>query len=270
MAFSSVVLWGVKEPEAFLAIQCQLGSGPLQQSKPNYYAILGLDRHCTDAQVRDAYRLLAKQQHPDLNHGSRESVAQTQLLNAAYETLSDADRRHAYDQELNTKPKSVGRSTKATARITQDVHLRIEEFFRATTLEVHLNDPANPDGRECYPLEIPPNTAPGTRFRVPRTESSGVITVRVKARPDFRFKVRGSDLRCDLRINARRAAQGGSESVRGATGNFVRVQIPPGVARGEVIRIEGEGLPKSRGGRGDLLVQIVYTPEVRITRASTR
>jgi DnaJ-class molecular chaperone len=43
------------------------------------------------------------------------------------------------------------------------------------------------------------------------------------------------------------------------------VQIPPGVARGEVLRIAGEGLPKSRGGRGDLLVRIVYTPEVRIT-----
>ena len=91
--------------------------------------------------------------------------------------------------------------------------------------------------------------------------------MRVRARPDFRFKIRGSDLRCNLRINARCAAHGGSESVRGATGNFVRVQIPPGVARGQVLRIDGEGLPKPRGGRGDLLVRIVYTPEVRITRA---
>ena len=90
--------------------------------------------------------------------------------------------------------------------------------------------------------------------------------VRVRARPDFRFKVRGSDLRCDLRINVRRAAEGGAESVRGATGNPVRVPISPGVARGEVIRIAGEGLPKARGGRGDLLVRIIYLPEVRVTR----
>ena len=90
--------------------------------------------------------------------------------------------------------------------------------------------------------------------------------MRVTARPDFRFKVRGADLRCDLRINAKRAASGGSESVRGALGGFVCVQVPANVARGEELRIEGEGLPKSHGGRGDLLVRIMYTPDVRITR----
>jgi curved DNA-binding protein len=161
------------------------------------------------------------------------------------------------------------RSGKAQTNIAQDVHLRMEEFLRGTTLEVRVNDPGNPDGLETYPLEIPPETAPGTRFRVRREGyfSGGQVVVRALARADFRFKVRGSDLRCDLRINSRRAAQGGSESVRGALGNFVRVQIPAGIARGEVLRIEGEGLPKARGGRGDLVVRVVYTPEVRITRA---
>jgi curved DNA-binding protein len=110
---------------------------------------------------------------------------------------------------------------------------------------------------------------PGGRFRIRREGrfSGGQVLVRVRARPDFRFKIRGADLRCDLRITTRRAAQVGSESVRDALGNFLRVQIPPGVARGEVFRIDGEGLPKPRGGRGDLLVRILYTPEVRITRA---
>jgi DnaJ-class molecular chaperone len=44
------------------------------------------------------------------------------------------------------------------------------------------------------------------------------------------------------------------------------VPIPRGVERGEVLRIAGEGLPKSRGGRGDLLVRINYRVEVRISR----
>lgn len=91
--------------------------------------------------------------------------------------------------------------------------------------------------------------------------------MRVKARPDFRFKVRGSDLRCDLKIHSQRARQGGTESVRGVTGSFLRVAIPPKVARGEIIRLPGEGLPKPRGGCGDLLVRILYQPEVRIRRA---
>jgi DnaJ-class molecular chaperone len=58
--------------------------------------------------------------------------------------------------------------------------------------------------------------------------------------------------------------------VRGVTGNFIRVEIPRNVARGEVIRVAGEGLPKPRGGRGDLLVRVMYQPEVRITRPSRR
>jgi DnaJ-class molecular chaperone len=94
------------------------------------------------------------------------------------------------------------------------------------------------------------------------------VVVRVKARPDFRLKVRGSDLRCDLKIHFQRARQGGTESVRGATGNTLRVQIPPKVARGEIIRLVGEGLPKPRGGRGELQVRILYTPEVQIRRAT--
>ncbi|MEI7535068.1 MAG: DnaJ C-terminal domain-containing protein, partial [Verrucomicrobiae bacterium] len=83
----------------------------------------------------------------------------------------------------------------------------------------------------------------------------------------FRFKTRGSDLRCDLKIKADRAAQGGMEMVRGLTGSMVRVPIPRGVGRNEIIRIANEGLPKSRGGRGDLLVRITYRVEVRISRS---
>ena len=242
----------------------------MQRSGPNHYATLGLDRRCSFEQVRAAYRVLARKHHPDLNPGSPEALDRTRDINAAYEILGDPERRRAYDESLaaGTKQKPAARAGTRAPPISQDVLLRIEEFFRGASLVVHVNDPGNPDGPEAYPLEVPPATAPGTRFRIRREgKSGGHVLVRVRARPDFRFKVRGSDLRCDLRINARRAAQGGSESVRGPLGNYLRVQIPHGVARGEVIRIEGEGLPKPRGGRGDLLVRVAYTPEVRITRA---
>lgn len=238
----------------------------MQRTGPDHYATLGLDRRCTLDQIRAAYRLLAKQFHPDLNAGSAAAVAQTQRLNAAYEVLSDEERRRAYDVELASAERRA-RSTKPKgAAVMQDVHLRIEEFLRGTTLDVRVNDPGNPNGPETYSLTVPPETAPGTRFKVPRDAGSWII-VRVKARPDHRFNVRGSDLRCDLRIPTARAAQGGIEFVNGPTGQRLRVQIPRGVARGETMRITGEGLPKSRGGRGDLLVRIVYRPEVRITRA---
>ena len=243
----------------------------MQRAKTNHYAVLGLDHRCSAEQIRAAYRALTKQFHPDLNRGSTEAHTRTQQLNAAYEILSDPDSRRTYDQSLaeEARLKRTARTGKPQSNITQDIHLRLEEFFRGTTLEVRVNDPGNPDGPELYSLQVPPATAPGTRFRIARegTSSGGHVLVRVRARPDFRFKIRGSDLRCDLRITTRRAAQGGSEFLRGPLGDVIRVPITPGIARGDEIRIEGEGLPKPRGGRGDLLVRIVYTPEVRITRA---
>jgi len=242
----------------------------LQRSIPNHYATLGLDRRCTADQIRQAYRVLAKQHHPDLNQDSAESKLRTQELNAAYEILSEPGRRRAYDEELKTvkRYKPAALNGKLEQNISQDVHLRIEELFGGASLEIRVNDPGNPDGPEVYPLEIPPMTAPGARFRIRREGrfSGGHVLVRVRARPDFRFKIRGSDLRCDLRINGRQAAQGGFGMIAGSTGTRIRVQFPAKVARGEVICVEGEGLPKSRGGRGDLLVRIIYRPEVQITR----
>lgn len=241
----------------------------MDRSPPNYYATLGLDRRCSLAQIRAAYRVLAKQHHPDLNPDSPAAVARTQELNAAYETLSDPERRTAYDRELDA-PKITSppaRPSKTQRNLSQDVFLRPEDFLRGTRREVRINDPANPNGVEIYELIIPSETAPGTRFKIPRDETfGGFVQLRVKAQPDFRFKVRGSDLRCDLKIKAERAAQGGTEMIRGLTGAMVRVPIPRGVGRNEIIRIANEGLPKARGERGDLLVRINYRVEVRVSR----
>jgi len=246
----------------------------LQRAEINHYAALGLDRRCTEAQIRNAYRLLAKQQHPDLNPNSPEAVRRTQALNAAYEILSDPVRRLAYEAELDAPKRPAGspRPAKIERNLARDVQLRIEDFLRGTRLEVVVKDPVAPTGREIYQLTIPPGTAPGARFRIPRDEpfAGGFVTVRVRALPGFRFKARGSDLRCDLKLKPERATQGGTETIPGVNGGLLRVQIPSGVGRGEIIRIPGEGLPRPRGGRGDLLVRITYRPEVRITRPSGR
>lgn len=241
------------------------------RSAANHYAVLGLHQRCTPEQIRDAYRILAKRHHPDINPETAEALTRTQELNAAYAVLSDPEQRQTYDESLAAaaKPKPAGRAAKASRNVAQDVALRLEEFFRGARLEVRVNDPGNPDGPEIYPLEIPPATAPGARFRIRRegSASGGQVLVKIRAQPDFRFKIRGTDLRCDLRIQARRAAQGGSESVRGPLGDFLRLPIPPGIASGEILRLEGQGLPKPRGGRGDLLVRVLYRPDIQITRA---
>lgn len=242
----------------------------MQRAGINHYATLGLDRGCTLSQIRAAYRLLAKQHHPDLNPGSLAAVATTQELNAACEILSDPARRLAYDRELDAARKSVPprRPGKRQRVIFRDVHLRIEDFLRGTEREVRIHDPANPHGPETYQFVVPPETAPGARFRLSRNApgADGFVQLRVRALPGFRFKVRGSDLRCDLRIKPERAAQGGVEMIPGITGTMLHVQIPRGVARGQILHLPGAGLPKPRGGRGDLLVRINYRLAVRIAR----
>jgi DnaJ-class molecular chaperone len=238
---------------------------------PDYYATLGLDRRCSNAQIRTAYRLLVKQHHPDLHAGSAEAIAHAQQLNAAHEVLSDSARRRAYDRDLDAA--DADRRTPQRGRIDpnidKEVHLRIEDFFRATGFELHVNDPANPGETETYELHVPPGSAPGARFRIPRIApfERGFVVVRIRASPSARFKVRGSDLRADLRISSRRATDGGVEDIAGPTGTRLCVTIPPRVKRGELLRIAGEGLPRARGGRGDLLVRITYRPEVRVMRS---
>ena len=246
----------------------------MQRPASNHYATLGLDRGCTPAQIRAAYRLLAKHHHPDRNPHSPDALRHTQALNAAHEVLSNPDRRAAHDRELAAPGKSQAkpRAKKNQRPLSRDVPLRLEDFLHGTTREVRVNDPANPNGAETYTLVVPPGTAPGTRFCLPRTGlfAGSVIRLRMKAQPHFQFKARGSDVRCDLKIKAERAAQGGAEWVRGITGTTLRVPIPRGIGRNEIIRVAGAGLPKPRGGCGDLLVRVIYRPEIRAVRPAGR
>lgn len=241
----------------------------MNSKSATHYATLGLHRRAGAEEIRTAYLLLARKFHPDRNGGSAEAHEQTLAINAAYEVLGDPARKREYDAELDAAEKatSSGRVRAAVTNLAKEMHLTIAELFSGTTLNVSVNDPGHPGGAENYELIVPPETSPGSRFRI-RRDAGGAVVVKIKLRPDMRFKARGSDLRCDLKISTQRATQGGNESVRGPTGNFTRVQIPPRVARNEIIRVPGEGLPKPRSGRGDLLVRITYRPEVRITRAA--
>lgn len=238
---------------------------------PDHYLTLGLHRKCTEEQIRVAYRVLAKKLHPDHHGASETSTIQLQELNAAHEVLADPLKRRQYDRELAEEERaneSVVRSGRIERNLAQDVQLSVEDFFRGVALEIRVNDPANPHGAEVLWLEVPPDTAPGTRFRLPREEPfvGGFVTVRVRATSGHRFKVKGSDLQCDLHISNQRAAEGGIELVTGALGTPVEVEIPERVGRGTLVKIPHEGLPTPRGGRGDLIVQITYRPEVRVMR----
>ena len=68
--------------------------------KKNYYDVLGVDKKASDADIKAAYRKLAMKYHPDRNQGNEEAAEKFKEINEAHETLSDSQKRAAYDYEL--------------------------------------------------------------------------------------------------------------------------------------------------------------------------
>jgi molecular chaperone DnaJ len=82
------------------ALQPQAGRNPhsaIRNIVMDLYVILGLERGATLADVKRAYKRLARKCHPDINPGDRMAAAQFRRVAEAYETLSDPDRRRRYD-----------------------------------------------------------------------------------------------------------------------------------------------------------------------------
>ena len=68
--------------------------------KKNYYDVLGVDKKATPEEIKSAYRKLAMKYHPDRNQGDAASAEKFKEVNEANETLSDPQKRAAYDYEL--------------------------------------------------------------------------------------------------------------------------------------------------------------------------
>jgi molecular chaperone DnaJ len=64
----------------------------------DYYQILGVNRNASEKEIKQAYRRLARKHHPDLNPGDKSAEARFKEMNAAYQVLSDPEKRKKYDQ----------------------------------------------------------------------------------------------------------------------------------------------------------------------------
>src|SRR5712691_2186760 len=76
----------------------------------DFYILLGLERGATLNDIKRAYKRLARKFHPDINPGDRMAAAHFREIAAAYETLSDPDRRRRYD--------STGRASESSGQRT--------------------------------------------------------------------------------------------------------------------------------------------------------
>ncbi|MGH8399344.1 MAG: DnaJ domain-containing protein, partial [Gammaproteobacteria bacterium] len=67
-------------------------------SKRDYYEVLGVTRGVPEAEIKKAYRRLAMKYHPDRNSGDAHAESKFKEISEAYEVLTDAHKRAAYDQ----------------------------------------------------------------------------------------------------------------------------------------------------------------------------
>src|SRR5690242_21792124 len=67
-------------------------------SKRDYYEVLGVERTCTEIELKAAFRKLAMKHHPDRNPGDKDCEHRFKEINEAYEVLKDGDKRAAYDR----------------------------------------------------------------------------------------------------------------------------------------------------------------------------
>ncbi|MCX7710422.1 MAG: molecular chaperone DnaJ [Clostridia bacterium] len=79
-------------------------------NKRDYYEVLGVDKNASEADLKKAYRKLAKQYHPDVNPDDKVAEAKFKEVNEAYEVLSDSQKRARYDQfgHAGTDPNGFG------------------------------------------------------------------------------------------------------------------------------------------------------------------
>jgi len=215
----------------------------------DYYSILGVSRNASEREIKQAYRRLARQYHPDVNQGDKSAEAKFKQINEAYEVLSDKEKRRKYDQ-------------------FGDQWQYADQFAQAQRQQTPFWDFSQTGGRLHFE-EADLGSLFGDLF------GGGIRSRRVRSR-------RGRDIEYPVEITLEEAYHGTKRTIAlqteapcsickgtGLMQNLpcsvcrgsgvisavkrLEVKIPPGVKKGSRVRIAGKGgLGYAGGASGDL------------------
>jgi curved DNA-binding protein len=195
----------------------------------DYYQTLGVRRDATDAEIKKAFRRLAKQHHPDANRNDPNAEARFKEVNEAYEVLSDKEKRAMYDRFGTVNPQEVGGYSTYTGSYSASGFPGTQNVDFGSDFDDIFNAFFSSRGRGA---------------------SSGAWS-----RP-----MRGSDIEYTVNISLREAYTGTNRTVMRGD-RRVNVAIPAGAATGTKIRLEGEGEPGFGGGQPGSLYLIIHVED---------
>lgn len=255
-------------------------------SKRDYYETLGVARTATDAELKSAFRKLAMQYHPDRNPGDAEAEVKFKEINEAYQTLSDGQKRAAYDRYghaafanggggagpgfgndfsdfmsdifenfFGEGARARGRGSAGRERgadMRYNLQITLEEAFHGKTAELKI--PTSITCEACSGSGAKPGSRPKA---CPTCGGAG----RVRATQGF-FSIEHTCPNCHGRgevIDDPCGTCGGAGRV--TRERKLSVTIPAGVEDGTRIRLAGEGEAGRRGGpAGDLYIFLSVQP----------
>ncbi len=214
----------------------------------DFYKIIGVAKDVSAADLKKAYRKLARKYHPDSNPGDAKAEATFKEISEAYSVLSDPEQRREYDEI-----RAMGSGARFTAGGSgaggfEDVFSRFGQQGRTQSA----------DFEDIFAMF---NQGQGSSFGSGRFgQTSGGFR-------GYGGPQRGADVTARTTIDFITAVQGETITLQGEDGKPFKVKIPAGVADGQKIRLRGRGRPSPDGGEpGDIVVQITVRPHPVFTR----
>lgn len=240
----------------------------------DYYAVLGVPRTASQAEIKKAFRKLARQHHPDTKPGDAAAERQFKEVNEANEVLGDPEKRKQYDElganwEAISRARTAGRGAAGGpfagyggpgGKVRYEFHTtgdagEFSDFFRVFFGEEAQDSPLGTAGprRGARPTGGPgfEEILAGMGLGSQGAGAGGAHARRQVPRP-------AAEAHAEVSLAE---AWHGTTRVVDVEGKRLEVKIPPGADTGTRIRLSG----KAPGG-GDLFVVVRLLPEARFTR----